>query len=92
MKDIYGLSISHQSSLNHAQTGSVAVKPFVDYYPYQISNQVCGDGTYIRVISGVVSSLRLCLSRVILTVETKSTLQAIPSLVFHRTFYNIQFI
>ena len=49
MKDVHGLSISHQSVLNYVNSVALTVKPFVDNYPYKLSNQFCGDETYIRV-------------------------------------------
>lgn len=49
LKDVHGVSISHQSILNYENSVSVLLKPFVDYYPYELSDQFCGDETYIRV-------------------------------------------
>jgi transposase-like protein len=49
MKDVHGISISHQSILNYVNSVSLWLKPYVDYYPYELSDQFCGDETYIRV-------------------------------------------
>ena len=49
MKDIHGVSISHQSILNYENSVALTLKPYVDYYPYELSDQFCGDETYIRV-------------------------------------------
>ena len=49
MKDIHQVDISHQTVLNYANTVSVITKPFVDHYPYELSDSICGDETYIRV-------------------------------------------
>ncbi|WP_207671427.1 DDE-type integrase/transposase/recombinase [Clostridium thermarum] len=49
MKDIHGLDISHQTVLNYCDWVSLAVKPLVDNYPYELSDSFCGDETYIRV-------------------------------------------
>ncbi|WP_077367778.1 DDE-type integrase/transposase/recombinase [Anaerosalibacter sp. Marseille-P3206] len=49
MKDIHQVDISHQTVLNYANTVSVITKPFVDNYPYELSDSICGDETYIRV-------------------------------------------
>ncbi|QZT32668.1 DDE-type integrase/transposase/recombinase [Caldalkalibacillus thermarum TA2.A1] len=49
MKDIHGVSISHQSILNYENSVALTVKPYVDHYPYELSDQFCGDETYIRV-------------------------------------------
>lgn len=49
MKDVHGINISHQSIINYANSVATLVKPFVDYYPYDISDSICGDETYIKV-------------------------------------------
>ena len=49
MKDIHQLDISHQTVLNYANAVGSLVKPFVDDYPYDLSNSFCGDETYIKV-------------------------------------------
>ncbi|WLR41657.1 DDE-type integrase/transposase/recombinase [Bacillus carboniphilus] len=49
MKDIHGVSISHQSILNYENSVALWLKPYVDHYPYELSDQFCGDETYIRV-------------------------------------------
>ncbi len=49
MKDIHGLSISHQSVLNYAERVATVIKPYVDHYPYEVSDQFCGDETYLKV-------------------------------------------
>jgi transposase-like protein len=49
MRDVHGISISHQSILNYANAVSTIVKPFVDNFPYQLSDSFCGDETYIKV-------------------------------------------
>jgi transposase-like protein len=49
MKDIHGLSISHQTILNYENSVALMLKPYVDHYPYELSGQYCGDETYIRV-------------------------------------------
>lgn len=49
MKDVHGISISHQTILNYEKSVAVTLKPYVDYYPYELSDQFCGDETYIRV-------------------------------------------
>ena len=49
MKDIHGVDISHQTVLNYADAVSKYIKPYVDNYPYKLSNSFCGDETYLRV-------------------------------------------
>lgn len=47
--DIHQVSVSHQTISNWAETISLWVKPFTENYPYELSDQFCGDETYIRV-------------------------------------------
>jgi Transposase and inactivated derivatives len=49
MKDIHGLSISHQTILNYENSVALILKPYVDHYPYELSGHYCGDETYLRV-------------------------------------------
>lgn len=49
MQDIHGVYISHQTVLNYVNSVALWMKPYVDHYPYELSNQFCGDETYIRV-------------------------------------------
>jgi len=49
MYDVHSLKISHQTILNYANSVSLITKPFIDHYPYELSNSFCGDETYIRV-------------------------------------------
>ncbi|QOY34316.1 IS6 family transposase [Anaerobacillus isosaccharinicus] len=49
MKDVHGVSISHQSILNYENSVALWLKPYIDHYPYELSDQFCGDETYIRV-------------------------------------------
>lgn len=49
MYDIHGIKISKQTILNYAQAVAANVRPFLDNYPYQLSSQLVGDETYLRV-------------------------------------------
>ena len=49
MFDVHSVKVSHQTILNYANSVALITKPFVDYYPYDLSNSFCGDETYIRV-------------------------------------------
>ncbi|MCF6094018.1 DDE-type integrase/transposase/recombinase [Microaerobacter geothermalis] len=49
MKNVHGLSISHQTVINYSNAVALILKPFVDRYPYELSGSFCGDETYIRV-------------------------------------------
>ncbi|TAH59867.1 MAG: DDE domain-containing protein [Fermentimonas caenicola] len=49
LKDLYGISISHQMVANYARTAAVVIKPFVDNYEYKQSGTMVADETYITV-------------------------------------------
>ncbi|MCF1619080.1 DDE-type integrase/transposase/recombinase [Tetragenococcus koreensis] len=49
MFDVHQLKISGQTIRNYARTVAHWVQPLTDYYPYELSDQFCGDETYIRV-------------------------------------------
>jgi transposase-like protein len=49
MQDVHGVSISRQTILNYGNSVAILLKPYVDHYPYELSDQFCGDETYIRV-------------------------------------------
>ena len=49
LKDIHGISISHQMVANYCKTAALCVKPFVDKYPYEKSKVFTADETYIKV-------------------------------------------
>lgn len=49
MYDIHQVKITGQTVLNYANSVALLTKPFIDYYPYELSDSFCGDETYIRV-------------------------------------------
>ncbi len=49
LKDIHGISISHQMVANYCKTAAMCVKPFVDTYPYEKGEIFTADETYIKV-------------------------------------------
>lgn len=49
LKDLYGITISHQQVANYCRTAAVCVKPFVDGYDYGAGNTFTADETYIKV-------------------------------------------
>jgi transposase-like protein len=49
LKDLYGISISHQMVANYARTAAVVIKPFVDHFDYPKSTTMVADETYIKV-------------------------------------------
>ncbi len=49
LKDIHGISISHQQVANYCKTAALCIKPLVDTYPYETGNTFTADETYIKV-------------------------------------------
>ena len=50
MREIHGVSISRQTVLNYAKAVATNIKPMIDNFPYQLSDQICGDETYVKVL------------------------------------------
>ena len=50
--DIHNIKISLQTLANYAASAARVVKPYVDNYPYELSDSVsvCGDEVYIKVL------------------------------------------
>lgn len=50
--DIHGIMISHQTVANYASSAGRVIKPYVDNYPYELSDSVsiCGDETYVKIL------------------------------------------
>lgn len=49
LRDIHGVKISHTMVANYAKTAAVMIKPFIDSYDYNPSNELTADETYIKV-------------------------------------------
>jgi len=49
MKDVHNVDISYQTVLNYVDSVSKLVKPFIDNYPYDLSDSFCGDETYLKI-------------------------------------------
>lgn len=49
MKDIHQVKISHQSVVNYAQAAAVVVKSYLETYPYELTEDLTGDETYVKV-------------------------------------------
>ena len=49
LKDIHGISISHQQVANYCKTAAICVKPFVDNFDYDVKNVFTADETYIKI-------------------------------------------
>jgi transposase-like protein len=49
MFDVHGIKISHQTIANYCNAVSPRIKPFIDHFPYELSDKHCGDETYIKI-------------------------------------------
>lgn len=49
MYDVHGVKLSHQTIHNYEQAVATIIRPFWANYPYQLSNQLVGDETYVKV-------------------------------------------
>ena len=49
LKDLYNISISHQTIANYCKTAAICVKPFVDNYDYKVGKTFTADETYIKI-------------------------------------------
>lgn len=86
MKDLYGISISHQMVANYTRTAAVVIKPFVDHYKYPKSSTYVTDETYIKVrgIKGYVWFIMDAVSRSILGYQVSDNRGVGPCIVAMR--------
>jgi hypothetical protein len=49
LKDLYNITISHQSIANYCKSAAMCVKPFVDNYDYGTGKAFTADETYIKI-------------------------------------------
>jgi transposase-like protein/DNA-directed RNA polymerase subunit RPC12/RpoP len=47
--DLHGIKISGQTVLNYGSAAGAQLLPFTQDFPYELSDQICGDETYIRI-------------------------------------------
>ncbi len=50
MKDLFGISISHQTVMNYAEASASLLQNLTINYHYNLGNILCGDETYIKVL------------------------------------------
>jgi len=49
MYEVHGVKMSHQTISNYRDAVAPRIKPFIDHFPYDLSDSHCGDETYIKV-------------------------------------------
>lgn len=47
--DLHGIKIGRQTILNYAAAAGAQLHTLTQHYPYELSDKICGDETYIRV-------------------------------------------
>ena len=50
MKDLFGITISHQTVMNYAEASASLLQNLAINYSYNLGNILCGDETYIKVL------------------------------------------
>jgi hypothetical protein len=50
--DIHRVRVSHQTVANYAASAARVIRPYIDNYPYELSDSIaiCGDETYVKVL------------------------------------------
>lgn len=48
--DLYQVKISHQTVANYCNAVASIVHPVLEFYPYNLSNSIAGDETYIKIL------------------------------------------
>ena len=68
MREIHNINISHTMVANYARTAATVIKPFVDTFDYNPSNNLVADETYIKIkgIKGYIWFIMDTVSRSIL--------------------------
>ena len=56
LKEIHGIDISHTMISNYAKTAAVIIRPFVDSYDYDPSNELAVK-CYNKVVTGVANEV-----------------------------------
>lgn len=49
LKDLFNITISHQSIANYCKTAAICIKPFLDHYDYGTGKVFTADETYIKI-------------------------------------------
>ena len=49
LADVHGVFISYRTVENYCKAVSCLVQPLLEYYPYDLSNQIAADETYIKI-------------------------------------------
>jgi len=50
MADIHNVYLTHQTVFNYCKSVSTIVHPVLEYYPYELSSELAGDETYLKIM------------------------------------------
>lgn len=50
MADIHNVYLTHQTVFNYCKAVSTIVHPVLEYYPYDLSSELAGDETYLKIM------------------------------------------
>lgn len=90
MQEIHNISISHTMVASYARTAAVLIKPFVDSYDYDPSNDLSADETYIKIkgIKGYVWLIMDTVSRSILGYQVSKSRDVGPCILTMRMAFD----
>lgn len=90
MQEIHNISISHTMVASYARTAAVLIKPFVDSYDYDPSNDLSADETYIKIkgVKGYVWLIMDTISRSILGYQVSKSRDVGPCILTMRMAFD----
>ncbi len=90
LREIHNINISHTMVSSYAKTAAVVIKPFVDTFDYQPSNNLTADETYIKVkgIRGYIWFIMDTVSRSILGYQVSDTRAVGPCILAMRMAFS----
>ena len=90
MREIHNINISHTMVANYARTASVIIKPFVDAFDYNPSNNLAADETYIKIkgLKGYVWLIMDTVSRSILGYQVSNSRDVGPCILTMRMAFD----
>ena len=90
MREIHNINISHTMVASYARTAAVLIKPFVDTFDYEPSNNLAADETYIKIkgIKGYVWLIMDTVSRSILGYQASKSRDVGPCILTMRMAFD----
>ena len=90
MREIHNINISHTMVASYARTAAVLIKPFVDTFDYNPSNNLAADETYIKIkgIKGYIWLVMDTVSRSILGYQVSKSRDVGPCILTMRMAFD----